>query len=63
MRSSRRPNHSFQLDLFHAPRRGPEWRALPMEVREQTKLLLARLLRTNPVRESAVESQRAVADE
>ncbi len=42
--------------------RAPEGRALPMEVREQTKLLLARLLRTNPVRESAVESQRAAAD-
>jgi hypothetical protein len=63
MRRSRRPNHSFQLNLFHPPRRGPEWRALPIEVREQTKLLLARLLRTSPVRESAVESESAASDE
>ncbi len=67
MRRSGRRDHILQLDLFHPPRNGPEWHGLPMEVREQTMLLLAQMLRMSPVslmvREGAVESQRAAGDE
>ncbi len=67
MRRSGRRDHILQLDLFHLPRNRPEWHGLPMEVREQTMLLLAQMLRMSPVpltvREGAVESQRVAGDE
>ncbi len=63
MRSSRCGNHSFQLDLFHAPRRAPEWWALPMEVRERARHLLAQMLRMSPVQNDAGETERAASDE
>jgi hypothetical protein len=41
--SARRP--TAHPDLFHPPRREPEWQSLPAAVRQQTKELLAHLLR------------------
>ncbi len=67
MRRSGRRDHILHLDLFHPPRNGPEWHGLLMEVKEQTMLLLAQMLRMSPVsltvREGTVESQRAAGDE
>ncbi len=64
MRRSGRRDHILQLDLFHPPRKRPQWDGLPLEVREQTTLLLAQMLRMNPpVQEGVVKSQRAADDE
>jgi hypothetical protein len=49
MRQSPWRDRSLQLDLFHAPRKGPAWHSLPMDVKEQTRLLLAQMLRMSPV--------------
>ncbi len=55
--------HELQLELFHPPRNGPEWRTLPVEVREQARHLLARMLRMSPVQIGAGETERAAGDE
>lgn len=52
-----------QLDLFHATRQSPTWRTLAAEVREQTMLLLARLLRDHLVRHVERDAVREVGDE
>ena len=66
----RRPphrDHDLQLNLFHPLRNGPEWRDLPMAVKEQARLLLAQMLRMNPVslppRNGTVENRGTVGDE
>ncbi len=53
----------LQLELFHPPRETPEWRTLPMEVRERARRLLARMLRMRPVQGGADETGRAASDE
>jgi len=62
MRSSRHRDHSHQLDLFLLPQNVPDWRSLPTEVREQIKLLLARMLGSGPV-ESGEAPARETGDE
>ena len=57
------PHHSVQLDLFRPARREPDWWSLPLEVREQARHLLARMLRMSPVQNGAGESERAARDE
>ena len=61
MRKPPRHCHKLQLELFHPPRNGPEWRTLPVEVREQARQLLARMLRMGPGQNDAGE--RAASNE
>ncbi len=58
-----RHRHERQLELFHPPRKAPEWRTLPIEVRERTRHLLAQMLRMSPVQGGADETGRAASDE
>ena len=45
MRQRRALRSYDQLGLFHSPLTAPRWTDLPSEVRQQTTVLLARLLR------------------
>jgi hypothetical protein len=45
MRQTKNPQRVTQLNLFLPNSRTPLWSSLPVEVREQTLRLLARLLR------------------
>ncbi len=63
MRRPHRYRRELQLDLFQAPRTAPEWRTLPMEVRERARHLLAQMLRMSPVQGGADETGRAASDE
>jgi hypothetical protein len=63
MKKPHRHCRELQLELFHPPRKTPEWRALPMEVRERARLFLAQMLRMSSVRYDSAESQRAAGDE
>jgi acyl-CoA reductase-like NAD-dependent aldehyde dehydrogenase len=45
MRHTKSPQGIDQLHLFHASPNTPPWASLPVEVRQQTLRLLARLLR------------------
>ena len=47
MRSRRHQRTLKQLTIFHPLPLTPQWRSLPIEVREQTLRLLARLLRAH----------------
>ena len=53
----------LQLELFHPPRKAPEWRTLPMEVRERARHLLVQMLRMSPVQGGVNETGRAASDE
>jgi hypothetical protein len=57
------PHHAVQLDLFRPAGRVPEWRTLPVEVREQARHLLARMLRMSPVQNGAGDAERTAGDE
>lgn len=63
MKKPHRHCRELQLELFHPPRKGPEWRALPMEVRERARLLLAQMLRMSSVRYDSAETERGARDE
>lgn len=52
-----------QFDLFQPPWIGPDYRALPLEVRRRTVQLLAHLLRAHQDRPLAVAPDREVNDE
>jgi hypothetical protein len=58
-----RPHHAVQLDLFRPAGREPDWRRLPLEVREQARLLLAQMFRMGPVQSGAGEAERVAGDE
>jgi hypothetical protein len=47
MRSRRHPKAPDQLTIFHPLPLTPQWRSMPIEVREQALKLLARLLRAH----------------
>lgn len=47
MRSRRHPKALDQLTIFHPLPLTPQWRGMPIEVREQALKLLARLLRAH----------------
>jgi hypothetical protein len=47
MGSRRYPKTLDQLTIFHPMPLTPQWRSMPIEVREQTLKLLARLLRAH----------------
>ncbi len=58
-----RHRRELQLELFQAPRKAPEWRTLPMEVRERARHLLVQMLRMSPVQGGVNETERAASDE
>lgn len=55
--------HTLQLGLFHPPRKIPDWRTLPPEVRRKATLLLAQMLRQHLTNRSAFKKTREVSDE
>jgi len=63
MRQTKNPQRVTQLNLFHPNSRTPLWLSLPMEVREQTVRLLARLLRQHRRRLHVGLAEREVCDE
>ena len=63
MRSPNRHHEGEQLDLLHAARQIPTWWSLPVEVRERTVLLLARLLREHRSWHLGGDAAREVGDE
>ena len=58
MRRSPIPPKAQQFDLFQPSRLGPDYRALPLETRQETMQLLARLLRAHQDRRRAVAAER-----
>ncbi len=58
-----RHRRELQLELFQPPRKAPEWRTLPMEVRERARRLLVQMLRMSLVQGGADETGRAASDE
>lgn len=63
MRQKESPQRVTQLNLFHPNSRTPLWSSLPLEVREQTLRLLARLLRQHRRRLHAGLAEQEVGDE
>jgi hypothetical protein len=55
MQSRKDPKACDQLTFFHPLPLTPQWRDLPPEVREETRNLLARLLRTHRRAQLAVK--------
>ena len=45
------PRRAIQLALFRASRNEPNWKAMPLEVRQQVVRLLARMLRDHVARQ------------
>ena len=58
-----RHRRELQLELFQAPRKLPEWRIVPMEVRERARHLLAQMLQMSPVQGGSDETEMAASDE
>jgi len=52
-----------QLKLFHPLVKSPNWYVLPLEVRQQTPRLLARLLREAAARDRAASQAGGLGDE
>ena len=63
MRRSPIPSKVQQFDLFQPSRIGPDYRALPLAVRQETVRLLARLLRAHQGRRPVVAPDREASDE
>ena len=61
----RSPSHlkNPQLDLFHLPWDGPDYRMLPPEVKRRTVQLLAQLLREHHEKRITAVPSREVRDE
>lgn len=55
--------HRLQMGLYHPPRKTPEWRTLPPEVRGKATLLLVQMLRQHLTNRSAFKKTQEVSDE
>jgi hypothetical protein len=63
MIEARNHKNLTQLDLFRIPPTIPDWERLPPDVRRQTVILLARMLRLRPEALVAADHGREVGDE
>ncbi len=63
MRWSTGSRHALQLGLFHPPRRIPEWRTLPPEVKQRATMLLAQMLRHHHSKHLVVNHSKEASDE
>lgn len=63
MRCARARHPTAHPDLFHPPRREPEWQSLPAAVRQQAKELLAQLLRQQQRQRLMIPPLQEVDDE
>ena len=55
--------HANQLKLFHPPQSPPHWQALPAEVRQSAKKLLAQMLRRHAAAHSVPVDAKGASDE
>jgi hypothetical protein len=64
MRCSPARRHTLQqLGLFHPPRKIPEWRTLPAEVRHKATMLLAQMLRQHHSKRFVFDTAKEASDE
>jgi hypothetical protein len=63
MRTPLSPRRATQLALFQLSPGGPRWEQLPLEVRQQTLRLLARMLNEQAERKLGCPSPQEASDE
>lgn len=64
MRWSPARRHTLQqLGLFHPPRKIPDWRTLPAEVRQKATMLLAQMLRQHHSKRFTIDNAKEESDE
>ena len=63
MRWSPVRRHVVQLGLFHPPQKNPEWRTLPVEVRQKVTMLVAQMLRQHHSKRFVFDTAKEASDE